>query len=272
MRSITLPEIQPSLSAHAAPERRAHAREPPVRERFAPLWLRASLTLATLATLALLYPRSYIESSLRQHARPDAPTLAYLRLMVMAQPAAVDTRLLLAQQALAAGDVSLSRYALQPWLNEGFAALPPNIALLRLRLLGFELDALPASSPRRAGLAAAYTRGVLLSAPRMSASELLRVARTLVALGQYGAAAHLYRYVMMETSDGELRFAAFHGGIEALLAAGRPADALAFARAELRLVPASAQLWREMTRLALMADASHLAADYARRLVGIEAP
>ncbi len=272
LKPIMLPEVTASTASYTVPERRAHVREPAPRERFAPLWLRASLILATVATLAFLYPRSYIESSLRQEPRPDATTLAYLRLMVLAQPTAKDIRTLLAQQALAAGDLSLSRYALAPWLDQAIEAVPPDVALLRLRLLRSELAAAQPSSPRHAALADTYIRDVLLLAPRMGSSDLLQVARIVAALGQYRTAARLYRHIITRTSDAALRLEAFHGGIEALLAAGRPVDALAFAQDELALVPASAALWREMTRLALMADAGRAAAGYARRLVGLKTP
>lgn len=272
MGSIMLPEVTTAATSYVAPERRAHAREPPPRERFAPLWLRASLILATVATLAFLYPRAYIEGSLRQEPKPDATTLAYLRLMVMAQPAAVDIRILLAREALAAGNVSLSRYALAPWQHQGVAALPPDIALLRLGLLRSELAAAPPSSMRHAELADAYTRDVLLLAPRMGSSELLRGARIVAALGQYRTAVRLYRDIIAQTPDALLRLEAFHSGVAALLAVGRPADALAFAQEELAFVPASAELWREMTRLALMADDTRAAARYARQLIGLETP
>lgn len=272
MDRITSAEAAAFGASYATPERRAHTRETPPRERFAPLWLRASLILATVATLAFLYPRSYIQDNLRQESRPDAATLAYLRLMVMAQPAANDVRALLAQQSLAAGDIPLSRYALAPWLQRDIAALPPDIALLRLRLLRSELAATQPSSLRHAALADAYARDLLLLAPRMGSSELLRGARTLAGLGQYRTAARLYRRIITRAPDAALRLEAFRGAVEALLADGRPADAFAFARDASALMPPSAGLWREMIRLALMADATHAAAGYARRLVGLEAP
>lgn len=272
MRSTMLPEVTPAATSYAAPERRAHARETPPRERFAPLWLRASLIVATVAALAFLYPRAYIERSLRQEPQPDATTLAYLRLMVRAQPSALDARILLTREALAAGNLPLSRYALAPWLHQAIAALPPDIALLRLRLLRSELATARPSSIRHAELADAYTRDVLVLAPRLGSSELLRSARIVAALGQYRTAARLYRHIIARAPAAALRLEAFQGGIEALLAAGRSADALAFAQEELTLVPPSAGLWREMTRLALMADATPAAARYARRLIGLETP
>jgi hypothetical protein len=272
MESITLPQATGHAPAPAVPERRAHSHEPPQRERFAPLWLRTSLALATLVTLALLYPRTYIESSLRRAPPPDAATLAYLRLMVTAQPAAVDSRMLLARQALAAGDLPLSRFALAPWKDTAVAALPPDIALLRLRLLRAELNAEPAASIRHARLADAYTRAVLVLAPRMSMPELLRLARLVAVLGHYRDAAYLYSYVIGGTGDPALRSDAFRGGIEALRAAGRPREALSFAQQELAAVPPSPALWRLMTRLALMADAPKAAALYALRLTSPVAP
>ena len=272
MGSITPPELTATLTAHAVPERRLHGHEQPSRERFAPLWLRASLVLATVVTMALLYPKPYIEHSLREESQPSATTLAYLRLMVSAQPAAADARVLLAEQALSAGDLSLARDALAPWLNGRIAALPLPIALLRLRLLSAELNATPLSSPRHEQLAATYLRDALLLVPRMEPSALLPVARSIAAQGQYRTAALLYRRIIAQSPDVALRLAAFHGGIRALLAAGQAADALAFAQHELAFVPQSAALWREMTRLALTADAPEQAARYARRLTGLEAP
>lgn len=272
MGPSTPPELTAPLAAHAVPERRAHAHEKPPRERFAPLWLRASLILAAVATLVLLYPKSYIENSLRRESQPSATTLAYLRLMVLAQPAALEPRILLAEQALTAGDASLARAALAPWLARAIPALPLNVALLRLRLLLSERNATRPSSLRHAELTQAYIRDVLLLAPRMSSSELLPLARFVAALGQNRTAAVLFRRIIAQTPDPALRLQAFHSGIEALLAAGRPADALAFAQEELARVPASTALWRQMTRLALAADAPKLAAGYARRLIGLKAP
>lgn len=271
MGSTVLPDVTTPAPAYAIPERRANTHQRQPRERFAPLWLRAGLILATLAALAFLYPKSYIDASLRRQVRPNAATLAYLRLMVRAQPAA-DTRILLAQQALAAGDIALSRYALSPWLDRAIPALPLSIALLRLRLLRSQLDAAQSSPTRHTKLARAYARAVLLLAPRMDTSELLRATRIVAALGRYRTAARLYRHVIAQAEGAALRSEAFHDGIDALLAAGRPVDALRFAQEELAVVPPSARLWRQMTRLALMAEAPKLATRYARRLIGLNPP
>jgi hypothetical protein len=258
--------------ADGAAERRARAQRQPPRERFAPPWLRASLVLATLVTLALLYPKPYIESSLRQESQPSATTLAYLRLMVLAQPAALEPRLLLAEQALAAGDLNLSREALAPWRGRAITAPPPQVAVLRLRLLAAELEAARPFPERHAQLTDAYLRDVQLLAPRMEPPALLPLARFVATLGEYQAAAQLYRDIIAQAADPALRREAFDGGIQALLAAGRPVEALAFAQSELTFIAPSAGLWREMTRLALMADAPQLAARYARRLTGLKAP
>jgi len=253
-------------------ERRTHTRAQPTREHFAPVWLLASLILATVAALAFLYPKAYIETSLRRQPRANAATLAYLRLMVMARPDAAHARILLARQALSAGDVSLSRYALRPWLDQGFPALAPDIAALRLRLLRSQLDAARSGSAPRAELTEAYAHALLSLAPRMELSELLRETRFVAALGQYRTAAHLYRHAIARAKDAALRRQAFHAGVDALLASGHPASALAFAQAELASVPHSAALWRQMTRLALMANQPRLAAAYARRLLGMQSP
>ena len=272
MGALTPPELTASLGAYAAAERRAGTHQEPPRERFAPLWLRISLILATVVTMALLYPKSYIENSLRQQSQPSTTTLAYLRLMVSAQPSSLEARMLLARQALTAGDLSLARDALAPWLHRGISALPLSAALLRLRLRAAELDATAPSTPGHAEAVETYVRDVLLLAPHMDPAQLLPLARVIAGQGQYRSAADLYRRIIARSADPASRLEAFHRGIEALLAAGQPAEALAFAQHELTLVPPSAALWREMTQLALTADAPELAARYARRLTGLKAP
>ena len=251
-------------------ERRAHSRAPAAREHFAPLWLRASLIIATLVALVLLYPRYYIESSLKHSSAPNAATLAYLELMVRSQPAATETRVLLARQALKAGRIALARRALAPWAQRRWATLTPDIALLRVHLLRAELYRQPLTSRRHGHLAAAYTHEVLRLAPRLDTRHLVREARTVAALSHYRAAAQLYRYVIARSPDPALRLEAFYDGIAALRAAGRPLDALAFARQELAAIPPTVALWRALTRLALSADAPRLAAHYARRLIGLQ--
>jgi len=272
MDSMRLPELTDRAPPAPVTERRAHSREPAAREHFAPLWLRASLIIATLAALVLLYPRYYIESSLKHSTAPNAATLAYLQLMVRSQPAAPETRMLLARQALKAGRIALARRALAPWAQRRWATLAPDIALLRVQLLRAELYRQPSASRRHRRLAAAYTRELLRLAPRMDTRHLLREARTVAALGHYRAAAQLYRYVIARSPDPALRLEAFYDGIAALRAAGRPLDALAFARQELAAIPPTVALWRALTRLALSADAPRLAAHYARRLIGLEPP
>ena len=269
---MRLPELTDRAPHSAVTERRAHSREPAAREHFAPLWLRASLIVATLIALALLYPRYYIESGLKHSPAPNAATLAYLELMVRSQPTATETRILLARQAREAGRIALARRALAPWASRRWATLAPDIALLRVNLLRAELYRQPPASRRHRQLAATYTQDVLRLSPRMDVRHLLREARTVAALGHYRAAAQLYRYVIARSPDPALRLAAFYEGIAALRAAGRPLDALAFARQELAAIPRTMALWRALTRLALLADAPKLAAQYARRLIGLQPP
>lgn len=267
---MRLSESTDRAHSPAVAERRAHSRAPAEREHFAPLWLRASLIVATLIALVLLYPRYYIESSLKHSSAPNAATLAYLELMVRSQPAATETRVLLARQALKAGRIALARRALAPWAQRRWATLTPDIALLRVHLLRAELYRQPLTSRRHGHLAAAYTHEVLRLAPRLDTRHLVREARTVAALSHYRAAAQLYRYVIARSPDPALRLEAFYDGIAALRAAGRPLDALAFARQELAAIPPTVALWRALTRLALSADAPRLAAHYARRLIGLQ--
>jgi hypothetical protein len=270
MESLMLQQPTSPPPLHAVGERRAQSHAQPRRERFAPVWLRASLIIATLGALGVLYPRSYLETRLRATPTPNAATLAYLRLMVLAQPTQGDTRLLLATQALKAGDVTLARYALEPWRARSPAGLPLRIARLRLRLLRAELRTQRSGTVDQARLAKAYTRAMVLLAPRMEPSELMREARFAALLGRCRTAARVYGFLIRRTRDEGLRREAFEGGIDALRAAGLPREALAFAQGELALMAPSPELWRVMTRLALTADAPKLAARYARLLIGSE--
>jgi tetratricopeptide (TPR) repeat protein len=272
MDSMTRPQLPEHPPAPAFAERRAHSREPAAREHFAPLWLRAGLIVATLGTLALLYPRHYVESTLQHTAAPNAATLAYLELWVRSQPEATDTRVLLARQALKAGRIRLARRALAPWAQWPLAALPLEVARQRLHLLRTELARQRPASGSHRRLAAAYTRDVLRLARRTDVRQVLREAQVVATLGHYRAAAQLYQLVIAQTRDPALRLAAFYDGIAALRAAGRSRAALTFARHALSVVPRTVALWRELTRLALMADAPQLAARYARRLIGLEPP
>ncbi len=251
------------------PERRKCIPPTIARERLAPSWLLAGLVLATLAILLILYPRTYIEADLRAHPQPNAATLAYLRLIVIAQPRARDMRILLAEQALSVGDISLSRYALAPWLQQGFAVLPLNIGLLRLHLLRVELYAARPGSAGYTKLAETYARSLLLLAPRIKVIDLLTAIHFVAGLGQYVTAAQLYRNLIARTHSASLRRQAFRGGIGSLLAAGKPRVALDFARAEIGYIQLDDALWRRLIRLALLADRPHLAARYARRLLGM---
>lgn len=272
MESVPAPELMRPLPPHAMPERRARSYWLPPRERFAPLWLRATLVLATFGALGLLYPKYYIESRLQRVTVPNSATLAYLHLMVLAQPTAVETRILLARQSLAAGNLALAEQALAPWLQRDMTSLPLDLALLRLRLLRARMAARTTSLTRQIELAKAYMRGVALLAPRMGIADLMREARFAATLGRYQMAARLYRDVIVQTRNPALRIEAFYGGIAALRASGRPADALDFAQRELPALPPTIDLWRQMTRLALLADAPKVAARYALRLVGMKEP
>ncbi|MDA8094616.1 MAG: hypothetical protein M0T84_12055 [Betaproteobacteria bacterium] len=248
-------------------QRRVGAHQAAPREHFAPLWLLASLVLATLAALVFLYPKTYILQTLRANPQPTLATLAYLRLMVSEEPTAADTRILLAQEALAAGDWPLARYALSPWLNEKPAAMPPAVGSIWLRLQQAELGGAHTLAARRNALSKEHVQDLLALAPRMAPSALLHEIHFVASLGHYRTSARLCALLIRRTRNTALRQAAFDSGIKALLASGDPAAALAFAQADLPLMPPSHALWREMTGLALEAGNPGIAAQYAHHLV-----
>ena len=234
-----------------------------------PWWLPLAIVGGTVFALWLLFPKTYIEQTLRAQKHPNAATLAYLQLLVRAQPNDIPLRLALAHMALEIQDLPLARTALAPWKRRALDALPLAIAQARLRLLRLELLATPAHAPARTRMQKRYALALSQLAPRLAPPQLLQEARFAVQIGDYTAAAMLDRLALEKSDDPRLRSQAFEQGIAALLAAGKPAAALAFARAGLNHVPHDDALWRRMIGLALAANRADIAARYAHKLVGL---
>lgn len=250
-------------------DRRQAATTPPRREPFASYWLLVAIFGATLFALWLLFPKTYIENTLRTQARPDVAMLAYLQLLVRANPGDPGTRRLLAEKALVARNLPLARSALAPWQNRPIDALPVDIARLQLALLQMELLAEPAGTPARRVQKAAYITALNRLAPLLSAPQLLEEARFAQDVGLAKTVVLLDRMILRRSNDIALHHKAYSQGIAALLAAGTPRMALDFARTEISRVAHNDALWRRLIHLALAADRPDLAARYARRLVGM---
>lgn len=240
------------------------------RERFAPRLLLLSLFFGTLAAMYFLFPKAYIENNLRTHPRPDATTLAYLQLLVRVEPANERLRLLLVREALAAGQLHLAQAAFAPWRNTPISQLPLTIAISRLQLRLIAFQNARSNAADRAVLANRYVKDALALAARMQPTDLLKTAKIVRAIGQYAAAAAMDRRVIDKSTDARTRKAAFYDGINALLAANRPGEALVFAESEISRMTPDEELWRRLTRLALSANRPVVAAKYARRLVGMK--
>lgn len=239
------------------------------RERFAPRLLLLGLLAGTLVAMYFLYPKAYIENNLHTHPQPDATTLAYLRLLVRVEPHNEKLRLLLVREALAAGQLSLAKEAFAPWQHTPVSHLPLAVARtqLRIRLVAFQTASL--NAVHRTALANAYVSDLMALAPRMRPEELLKKAKIVLALGRYDAAANVDRIAIRMSTSGRVRTTAFYDGIDALLAANNPTEALAFAQSEMRWLSPDERLWRVLTRLAISANQPVIAAEYARRLVGM---
>ncbi len=68
--------VPPAPGAYARTEHPERVHQAIRRERLAPSWLLASLVLATLGALLILFPKTYIEANLRTNPAPNATTLA----------------------------------------------------------------------------------------------------------------------------------------------------------------------------------------------------
>ncbi|APZ43392.1 hypothetical protein [Acidihalobacter ferrooxydans] len=242
------------------------------RERFMPWWLPLAILGATAFALWLLFPKTYIEQTLRAQTRPNAATLAYLQLLVKANPDNLSTRLMLIEKALLVQNLPLARQALAHWRNRPLETLPLDIARARLHLLRLELLAGPPQAPERQQRVARYTRDLLQLAPRLTTEQALQETRFTLQLGAYATVAAVDRTLLRRTAQPALREQVYTQGITALLAGGQPRAALAFARTEMGHVPHNDALWRRLIRLALAAGQPELAARCARRLVGLPEP
>lgn len=258
-----------AIAQSITPNRRRHATLESPDERFAPYWLLVGIAGAALFALWLLYPRTYIEHALQAQGKPNAATLAYLQLLVRGNPEDTQARLLLANQALAAQQVALARYALSPWHDQSLLAMPMDIARLRLRLMHHEWAALPEDSSHRGTLHDDYVRAIEQLAPRMTPAQLLDEARFTLALGAFRTVADMDLQVLERSRDASRRQQAFTQGVAALLAAGHAQDALEFAQAALPHIGHDDALWRQMIHLSLAAGRPDLATGYARRMVGM---
>lgn len=260
---------RPSLRTDDADNGNSLPRSSGYRERFAPRLLLLGLFAGTMVAMYFLYPRAYIENNLHTHPRPDATTLAYLRLLVRVEPQNEKLRLLLVHEALAAGQLPLAQEAFAPWRNTPVSQLPLAVARTQLRLRLVAFQSAPRNAAGRPALADAYVHDLMALAPRMRPEELLKKAKIILALGRYSAAANVDRLVIRKSASGPVRTTAFYDGIDALLAANKPAEALAFAQSEMNRLTPDERLWRRLTRLALSANQPAIAAEYARRLVGM---
>ncbi len=237
-----------------------------------PWWLPIAIVVSTVFSLWMLFPKSYLEQTLSAQKTPNAASLAYLHLLVRANPKDNTLRLKLADMALAAQNASLAHSALGPWMHSPLRGLALPIAQARLRLLRLELLSTPLHTPTRDKLQQQYIHSLTQIAAHLSPLQLLNEAGFAIQLGDYASAACLDRRILETGTASSLRLKAYQQGIDALLAADEPRAALAFARAYLNRVPRNEVLWRRLTRLALAANRPDLAVRYARRLVGLPEP
>lgn len=394
--------------ASAAPSRASRYRRritPRISVQFLGPGQVAALCGTMLVLGVLLFPKAFIDRQLHTTAPPNAATIAYLQLLLRAQPDAPSTRMQLVRQRLRAGQLQQAESELSPLIN--LPGPPPEqLGRMWLTLRRAQFLAVPADSPQRAQARARYARalshfgsqlapeqqlgeihqaidvglyevaaqlsGQLLSntapvhaqaqasgrepasidragpastrsgwstervrrdlepgllqmiglvwasrfdrhpdafdrsptgqaAVREQAFEALlqshlaaghpadalaaaesvlptldgsridwpRLIRVAIGANQPATAAGFAERWLGKASDDSERWAAFHALIEAYLATGHPAQALAAASLHLQQMPQTTELWRLMTRLAMQAGDGEQAARYARRLVDL---
>lgn len=153
-----------------------------------------------IAVLAvLLFPKEFINQQLHSGAPPHAATIAYLQLLLRAQPSDRTIRLQLVHERLRAGQLEAAEAALAPLINRAAPASPP-VAALWLSLRRAQFVAIPPGSPRREQARADYARALDHLGSRLTFADQLAETRHAIAAGLYDTAARLATRLLEATA------------------------------------------------------------------------
>ena len=155
------------------------------------------LFIAVLAVL--LFPKEFINQQLHSGAPPHAATIAYLQLLLRAQPSDRTIRLQLVHERLRAGQLEAAEAALAPLINRAGPASPP-VAALWLSLRRAQFVAIPPGSPRREQARADYARALDHLGSRLTLADQLVETRHAIAAGLYDTAARMAGRLLAATA------------------------------------------------------------------------
>ena len=145
---------------------------------------------AMLALGVLLFPKTLIDRQLHTTAPPDATTIAYLQLLLRAQPDELTTRVQLVHQRLRAGQLRQAESELAPLIDRP-GPPPEQVGLMWLTLRRAQFLALPANAPQRALARAQYAQALSHFGSQLSADQQLGEIHRAIDAGLYQVAAQL---------------------------------------------------------------------------------
>lgn len=145
---------------------------------------------AMLALGVLLFPKALINRQLHTTAPPDATTIAYLQLLLRAQPDELTTRVQLVHQRLRAGQLRQAESELAPLITRP-GPPPEQVGLMWLTLRRAQFLALPADAPQRALARTQYAQALSHFGSQLSADQQLGEIHRAIDAGLYQVAAQL---------------------------------------------------------------------------------
>lgn len=153
---------------------------------------------AMLVLAVVLFPKEFINQQLRAEGPPQAATIAYLQLLLRAQPGDESIRLQLVHERLRAGQLAEAETALAPLVRHADRE-SPSVAALWLGLRRAQFVAIPPKSPGREEARRAYARALDRFGSRLSPANQLAETRHAIDAGLYVTAERLAAHLLATT-------------------------------------------------------------------------
>jgi len=159
-----------------------------------------ALFSAMIAIGIVLFPRQFINQQLHAGGPPQAATIAYLALLLRAQPADATTRLQLGREQLRAGQLDRAEETLGPLVHAN-AAPGAGATALWLELRRARFVGVASGSPQREVTRQDYARALRRYCASLSPSDQLTQINQAIDAGLYSTAVKLAES-LLRTGDG----------------------------------------------------------------------
>lgn len=153
---------------------------------------------AMLVLAVLMFPKEFINQQLRAEGPPQAATIAYLQLLLHAQPGDQTIRLQLVHERLRAGQLAEAEVALAPLVDHA-GAESSAVASLWLSLRRAQFVAIPPGASGRDAARRAYANALDQLGSRLSPAGQLAETNHAIESGLYLTAARLAAHLLATT-------------------------------------------------------------------------